>query len=219
MRSFWICLTSVGISLSICGAPAQAEPVTTAKVIAGVKFLMENKDTVLNAIQPFLNNKEGKSQEVRPFSALKATRMVVSEQSMIVGVMHWHENTFGRAEMHSEVPYKVLYSIDLREVRCSYAPANKILHVLLPPTRIEATAVNHGQIKRRYVFGGMRSWSTSGIKLHFERHLLPDAQGEAEKTARKNLPGMDEMSRSSLRPFLTDLVRGIDPDIRIQIDN
>jgi hypothetical protein len=166
-----------------------------------------------------LNENEGQSAEVRLFATLTDSRLVVARKSMNVETQHWRSNRFGEVRLISNVPCEAFFALDTSQIVCTYYPASKTLKVRWPGCDILTITPDMTEQRKEIKTTGMRFQSTNGGVLRELADEVPDAVRRISRHEfQKCLPGIEEETRSALRELFEDIVRPIDPMIRVQVE-
>jgi hypothetical protein len=210
-------LLSCPLVLSLPAVSVAAEPQKksgpSVKMSAEViKLLGQRLKTTL------LNENEGQSAEVRLFATLPDSRLVVARKSMDIETQHWRTNRCGEVRLISHVPCEAFFSLDLSRVTCSYNPASKTLTVHWPGLDILTITPDMTEQKKEIKLTGMRFKSLNGGTL---RELYDEVPEGVRRVSRHEfqqcLPMLEEETRIALHELFLDIVRPVDPNIRVHI--
>jgi hypothetical protein len=212
-----LCLTPLAVLLLPSAAPASEAP---SRAGLAVKVAPEVMKLLTRRLRAYvLDESEGQTAEVRLFAALPDGRLVVATRRMDVQTDHWRSNRFGTVWLTSHVPCECFYAIDASRIVCSYNAASKTLTVRWPGVDILTITPEMSEQRKEVKTTGMRFKAmNNGVLRELEGEVPEGVRRVSRHEFGNTVPAVEEETRSALRELFEDLVRPIDPSIRVYVE-
>jgi hypothetical protein len=166
-----------------------------------------------------LDEQEGGSSSVQVFPAVPDGNLVVARQRLDVETHHWRNNRFGEVRLVTHTPCEAFFSVDPSRIVCSYDPLSRVLTVRCPAVDILTITPEMTEQRRDYRTTGMRFKSFNrGVFRDLENEVPEGVRRVSRHEFQKTIPAIEADTRAGLQQFFDDLVRPIDPGVRVYVE-